>query len=178
MIHEYREKVVAMAIQSSPKRLLNSDGLVCQWMDSDKQLYVCMYVAIHRPRVHHALCVGSNSALEFEANRSMAMSIESLLHMLPIVLVHFHHVFMPFPSHCYVVQIQVWVTLTKLGMPAIHALCMAVPMITTMHNMLYVTLFPHPRMAKLLLPLALVITALITISVEGQSKSALISFIN
>ena len=35
MIHEYREKLVAMAIQSSPKRFLNSDGLV--WMDNDKQ---------------------------------------------------------------------------------------------------------------------------------------------
>ena len=79
---------------------------------------------------------------------------------------------MSLPSHCYVVQIQVWVTLIKLGMPAIHALCMPVHnMITTMHNVLYVNLFLHPRMAK---PLALVITALITISVEGQSKSALI----
>ena len=35
MIHEYCEKVIEMAIQSSPKWLLNSDNLV--WMDNDKQ---------------------------------------------------------------------------------------------------------------------------------------------
>ena len=53
MIHEYCEKVVAMTIQSSLKRLLNSDSLV--WMDNNKQASKILMPVIIAGQVNHVV---------------------------------------------------------------------------------------------------------------------------